>query len=76
MNMAYASQAGLGLPERAYYFEPTRRSATPTWRTSPRCWSCPACPPPMRPSRPKDVVAFETRLAKASKSSEELSRDV
>ena len=38
--------------------------------------NCPACPADDAAKQAKAVVAFETRLAKASKSSEELSRDV
>ena len=70
MNIAYAAQGGLGLPDTTYYFDEDKadKLATPTRPTSPRCWSCPASPAADAAAQAKDVMAFETRLAKASKS--------
>ena len=45
-----------------------RTSARPTRPTSPRCSSCPASAPDAAAEQAKAVMAFETRLAKASKS--------
>ena len=73
MNIAYAI-AGRPRPAGSRLLLRQGQAATsspPTRRTSPRCSSCPACPRPTPPSRPRPCVAFETRLAKVSKSSEE-----
>jgi putative endopeptidase len=73
-NIAYASQGGLGLPDRSTTPTPkTRTSWPPTRRTSPRCWSCPAAAADAA-KQAKDVMAFETRLAKASKSARAVAR--
>ena len=50
----------------------SRQAATLTKSTSPRCSNCPASPAADAAKQAKDVMAFETRLAKVSKSSEEL----
>ena len=69
-KIGYAFQGGLSLPEKAYYLEDarasTRGSASRSWRTSRRSCRMPASPRPTRTKQAKDVLAFETRLAKAS----------
>ena len=63
------TQGGLGLPERDYYFrrgKMPRTSAPPTWRTSPECSNWPATPPAAKATA-DSIMAFETKLAEASR---------
>jgi len=77
MNMAYATQGGLGLPDRGYYFDKDKADKLAAYQAHvAKVLELSGVPAADAASQAKDVVAFETRLAKASKSSEELSRDV
>lgn len=54
VNMAYASQGGLGLPDKTFYTDASKADKLKAYQaTWPRCWNCPASPLPMPPSRPK-----------------------
>src|SRR5690606_2609400 len=77
MNIAYASQGGLGLPDRGYYFDADKKDKLEAYRKHVAKVLELSGTDAAEAARQADaVVAFETRLAKASKSSEELSRDV
>ena len=77
MNIAYASQGGLGLPDKGYYFDADKKDKLAAYeRHVAKVLELSGVPAADAAKQAKDVVAFETRLARASKSSEELSRDV
>ena len=77
MNIAYASQGGLGLPDRGYYFDADKKDKLAAYQQHvAKVLELSGTPAADAAKQAKDVVAFETRLAKVSKSSEELSRDV
>jgi|SRR5688500_13924698 putative endopeptidase len=77
MNIAYASQGGLGLPDKGYYFDADKKDKLAAYEKHvAKVLELSGTPAADAAKQAKDVVAFETRLAKASKSSEELSRDV
>lgn len=76
MNIAYAMQGGLGLPDRSYYFDADKKDKLDAYRQHvAKVLELSGVPADQAAQQAKDVVAFETRLAKVSKSSEELSRD-
>ena len=77
MNMAYAMQGGLGLPDRSYYFDAMHKDKLAAYQAHvAKVLELSGVPAADAAVQAKDVVAFETRLARVSKSSEELSRDV
>ncbi len=77
VNIAYASQAGLGLPDRSYYFDADKKDKLEAYRAHVgKVLELSGWPAAEAKAAADRVVAFETRLAKVSKSSEELSRDV
>ena len=77
MNIAYASQGGLGLPDKGYYFDADKKDKLAAYEKHvAKVLELSGVPAADAAAQARDVVAFETRLAKASKSSEELSRDV
>ncbi len=77
MNIAYATQGGLGLPDKGYYFDADKKDKLAAYgKHVAKVLELSGVPAADAAKQAKDVVAFETRLAKASKSSEELSRDV
>ena len=77
MNIAYASQAGLGLPDKGYYLDADKQDKLAAYEKHvAKVLELSGVEATEAAKQAKDVVAFETRLAKASKSSEELSRDV
>lgn len=76
-NIAYASQGGLGLPDKGYYFDADKKDKLAAYEQHvAKVLELSGVPAADAAKQAKDVVAFETRLAKVSKSSEELSRDV
>jgi putative endopeptidase len=76
-ELAYAAQGGLGLPDRAYYFDADKKDKLAAYEQHvAKVLELSGIPAAATASQAKDVIAFETRLAKVSKSSEELSRDV
>lgn len=77
MNMAYASQGGLGLPDKRYYFDQDKADKLAAYQAHvAKVLALSGVPEADAARQAKDVIAFETRLAKVSKSSEEMSRDV
>ena len=77
MNMAYAMQGGLGLPDKAYYVDADKADKLAAYeRHVAKVLELSGVPAADAAKQAGDVVAFETRLAKVSKSSEEMSRDV
>jgi len=76
MNIGYASQGGLGLPDRGYYFDADKKDKLAAYEQHvAKVLELSGVAAADAAKQAKDVVAFETRLAKVSKSSEELSRD-
>ncbi|WP_460823008.1 M13 family metallopeptidase [Lysobacter olei] len=77
MNIAYAMQGGLGLPDKGYYFDADKKDKLAAYQAHvAKVLELSGVPAADALTQAKDVVAFETRLAKVSKSSEEMSRDV
>ncbi len=76
INIAYAFQGGLGLPDRSYYFDTDKKDKLAAYEQHiAKVLALSGIPDADAAAQAKDVIAFETRLAKVSKSSEELSRD-
>ena len=77
LNIAYAAQGGLGLPDKAYYFDADKKDKLAAYEQHiAKVLELSGIAAADAAAQAKDVIAFETRLAKVSKSSEELSRDV
>ncbi|MEN5209063.1 M13-type metalloendopeptidase [Stenotrophomonas terrae] len=77
MNMAYASQGGLGLPDTTYYTDASKADKLNAYKAHvAKVLELSGVPAADAAKQAEDVIKFETRLAKASKSSVELSRDV
>lgn len=79
MNIAYVGQGGLGLPDRDYYLEdrPDYVKAREGYlKHIANLLVLAGAGPEAAQAQADAVLAFETRLAKVSLSSEELSRDV
>ena len=76
-NIAYATQSGLGLPDKTYYFDDDKQDKRDAYVAHvQKVLELSGVAPTDAAKQAKDVLAFETRLAKASRSKEELSRDV
>ena len=76
-NIAYAAQGGLGLPDKGYYFDADKKAKLEAYqRHVAKVLELSGAPAADAAKQAADVVKFETRLARVSKSSEELSRDV
>ena len=77
VNIAYAAQGGLGLPDKEYYLTPDNAEKLAKYEAHiAKVLELSGVAAADAAKQAKDVIAFETRLAKASKSSEEMSRDV
>ncbi|HWL64156.1 MAG TPA: M13-type metalloendopeptidase [Steroidobacteraceae bacterium] len=77
MYMGYATQGGLSLPDRTYYFDADKKDIRDAFVTHvARMLELSGVPATDAALQARDVMAFETRLARASKSQEEISRDV
>jgi putative endopeptidase len=77
MNVAEAFQGGLGLPDSTYYSLADKKPIREAYvKHIARLFELAATAPAEAATQAASVLAFETRLAKASKSSEQLSRDV
>ncbi|WP_282266639.1 M13-type metalloendopeptidase [Stenotrophomonas sp. PS02298] len=77
MNMAYASQGGLGLPDTTYYTDASKADKLNAYKAHvAKVLELSGVAAADAAKQAEDVIKFETRLAKASKSSVELSRDV
>ncbi|WP_226468771.1 M13 family metallopeptidase [Luteimonas panaciterrae] len=77
VNIAYAMQGGLGLPDKSYYSDKDKKDKLDAYQAHvAKTLELSGVAAADAAEQSKAIVAFETRLAKASKSSEELSRDV
>ena len=77
MNLAYASQGGLGLPDTTYYTDASKADKLNAYKAHvAKVLELSGVAAADAAKQAEDVVKFETRLAKASKSSAELSRNV
>ena len=77
MNIAYATQGGLGLPDTTYYTDAKKADKVKAYQAHvAKVLELSGVAAADAAKQAEDVVKFETRLAKASKSSVELSRDV
>jgi len=77
MNIAYAMQGGLGLPDKTYYFDADKGAIRTAYEKHvAKVLELSGVAPDQAATEAKSVLAVETRLARVSKSSEELSRDV
>ncbi|MFD0739524.1 M13 family metallopeptidase [Lysobacter koreensis] len=76
-NIAYAAQGGLGLPDKEYYEKAEHKEKLAAYQAHiAKVLELSGIAAADAAKQAKDVIAFETRLAKVSKSSEQLSRDV
>jgi putative endopeptidase len=77
MNIAYVVQGGLGLPDRTYYVDADKQPKRDAYVAHvAKVLELSGVPAEAAAAGAKDVLAFETRLAKVSKSAEEMSRDI
>ena len=77
LNIASAFQGGLGLPDSTYYSLADKKPIRDAYEKHiAKLFELAGVAPADAAKQATTVLAFETRLAKASKSSEELSRDV
>jgi putative endopeptidase len=77
MNMAYAEQGGTNLPDKEYYFAPAHKAIREAYLVHiAKVLELSGVPAADAATQARDILKFETRLAKASKSQEELSRDI
>ena len=77
--IAYAGQGGLGLPDRDYYLsdrEDHQKARAGYQQHIAAVFTLAGASPEQAAAQATTVMAFETRLAKVSMSTEELSRDV
>ncbi|AOH36539.1 M13 family metallopeptidase [Luteimonas sp. JM171] len=76
VNIAYASQGGLGLPDKTYYFEENHADKLAAYEQHvARVLELSGIEAAQAASLAADVVAFETRLADKSRSRVEMARD-
>ena len=76
MNLAYAMQGGLGLPDKTYYFDADKKPIREAYVSHvARVLELSGVAGDQAAAQARTVLAFETRLARASKSSEDLARD-
>src|SRR5690606_29235684 len=76
MNIAYAMQGGLGLPDKGYYFDEDKKDKLEAYQQHvTKVLELSGVDAAEAERQAADVVAFETRLAEVSKSSEAMSRD-
>jgi len=72
MNIAYATQGGLGLPEKGYYFDKDKADKLAAYQAHiAKVLQLGGATAEDAAKQATDVIAFETRLAKASMSKEE-----
>jgi putative endopeptidase len=77
LNIASAFQGGLGLPDSTYYSQADKKPIREAYEKHvARLFELAGAVPADAAKQAASVLAFETRLAKASKSNEQLSRDV
>jgi putative endopeptidase len=76
-SFAYATQGGINLPDRNYYFDQDKQAIRAAYEKHiAKVLELSGIPAAAATAQARDVMAFETRLARVSKSREELSRDV
>jgi putative endopeptidase len=77
MNIAYAIQGGLGLPDKTYYFDADKQPLREAYeRHISKVLQLTGVPAEQVALQARTVLAFETRLAHFSSSAEELSGDL
>ena len=77
MVMAYATQGGTNLPDRKYYFDADKKGDRDAYvKHIAKVLELSGVPAADAAKQSVEVMAFETRLARVSRSQEELSRDV
>jgi putative endopeptidase len=77
MNIAYATQGGLGLPDKGYYFDDKHAAIRDAYVAHiAKLLELAGAQADAAATQAQAVMDFETRLADKSLSSEELSRDV
>jgi len=77
MNTAVAMQGGLGLPDKNFYFDADKKDIRTAYVAHiAKILELSGVATTDAQKQANDIMAFETRLAKASKSREDLSRDV
>jgi len=77
MNIAYAFQGGLGLPDPEYYTRAENKPKLDAYQAHiAKTLELAGVAADAAAAQARDVIAFETRLAKVSKTSTELSRKV
>jgi putative endopeptidase len=77
MKIAFATQGGTGLPDKTYYFDADKKAIRDAYvQHIAKVLELSGVPAADAAKQAAQVMAFETRLAKVSRSSEELSRDV
>lgn len=75
--IGYAMQGGTGLPDRTYYFDDDKKAIREAYvEYIARLLALSGAPAGEAARQAQVVMAMETRLARASKSQEEMSRDV
>ena len=75
-NIAYAMQGGLGLPDPEYYSSAANKAQLQAYQAHiAKMLELSGVPAADAGAQAKAVIAFETRLAKVSKTSTDLSRD-
>src|SRR5690606_4659195 len=77
INMAYAMQGGTGLPDKTYYFDADKQPIRDAYvQHIARMLELSGVPAAAAATQAREVMTIETRLARASRSQEEISRDV
>ncbi|MGH8032047.1 MAG: M13 family metallopeptidase [Luteimonas sp.] len=77
MNIAYATQGGLGLPDKGYYEDADKKEQRDAYIAHiAKILELSGTPADQAYGQAQRMMAFETRLARASKSNEELARDI
>ncbi len=77
MNMGYAMQGGTGLPDKTYYFDQDKQAIRDAYvKHIARMLELSGVPAADAARQSAQVMALETRLARASRSQEDISRDV
>jgi len=77
VNIAYAMQGGLGLPDKTYYFDDDKAAIRTAYEAHiARVLEMSGVAGDAAAKQAGTVLEFETRLARVSKSEEDLSRDV
>jgi putative endopeptidase len=77
MTIAFVTQGGLGLPDKTYYVDEDKADTRAAYLSHiARVLELSGVPAAAAKGQAEEVMRFETRLAAASKSSEDFSRDV